>query len=73
MITSREYGQFAHECTKWAVETDTAEARRSFLALAKDWTFAALVADRVEKRETTRKGGPPRAAAFRLVFRNAKM
>ena len=26
MITSREYRQFAHECTKWAVETDTAEA-----------------------------------------------
>jgi len=48
MLTPREYRQFARECTKWAVETDTAEARKSFLALAKDWTFAALAADRVE-------------------------
>ena len=64
MITSHEYRQFAHECTKWAVEIDTAEARKSFLALAKDWTFAAMAADRVEKRETTRQdetalGGRP--------------
>ena len=54
MITSREYRQFARECAKWAVETDTIEARKSFLALAKDWAFAALAADRVEKQETTR-------------------
>jgi hypothetical protein len=53
MITSREYRQLA-------VETDTAEARKSFLALAKDWTFAALAADRVEKQETTMwDGGRP--------------
>jgi hypothetical protein len=54
MITSREYRQLARKCTKWAVETDTAEARKSLLALAKDWTFAALAADRLEKQETTR-------------------
>jgi hypothetical protein len=42
MITSREYRQFARESTKWAVETETAEDRKSFLALAKDWTFAAM-------------------------------
>jgi hypothetical protein len=34
---------------KWAVETDTAEARKSFLALAKDWTFAALAAEKQER------------------------
>jgi hypothetical protein len=52
MITSLEYRQFARECTKWAVETDTDDARKSFLALAKDWTFAAMAADRVGKHET---------------------
>jgi hypothetical protein len=36
MITSREYRQFAHECKKCAVETDTDEIRKSFLALAKN-------------------------------------
>jgi hypothetical protein len=51
MITSREYRQFARECTKWAVETDTDEDRKSFLALARDWTFAAMAADSVEKHE----------------------
>ena len=60
MITSREYRQLARKCTKWAVETDTAEARKSFLALAKGWTVAALAADRVEKQETTMwDGGRP--------------
>jgi hypothetical protein len=53
MITSREYRQFARECAKWAVETDTTDARKSFLALAKDWTFAALAADQVEKQQET--------------------
>jgi hypothetical protein len=42
MITSREYRQFARECAKWATETDADEDRISFLALAKDWTFAAI-------------------------------
>ena len=54
MITSLEYRQFARECTKWAVETDTDDARKSFLALAKDWTFAAMATDRVEKQEAIR-------------------
>jgi hypothetical protein len=53
MITSREYRQFARECAKWAVETDADEDRKSFLALAKDWTFAAMATDRAtEKQET---------------------
>jgi hypothetical protein len=52
MLTAREYRQFARECTRWAVETDTEETRKSFLALAKDWTFAAMSIDRVEKQET---------------------
>jgi hypothetical protein len=51
MITSREYRQFARACVEWAVETDTDEDRKSFLALAKDWTFAAMAADRTEKQE----------------------
>jgi hypothetical protein len=54
MITSREYRKFAHECTRWAVETDTEENRKSLLALAKDWTFAAMAADRAEQQERTR-------------------
>jgi len=54
MITSGEYRQFARECTKWPVETDTDDARKSFLALAKDWTFAAMATDRVEKQEAIR-------------------
>jgi hypothetical protein len=52
--TSSQYRQFARECTKWAVETDTEEDRNSFLALAIDWTFAAMATDRVEKQETAR-------------------
>jgi hypothetical protein len=54
MLTAREYRQFARECTKWAVETDRDEDRKSFLALAKDWTFAAMATDRVEKQEAIR-------------------
>lgn len=50
MITSREYRQFARECAKWATETDADEDRISFLALAKDWTFAAIATDHAEKR-----------------------
>ena len=67
MITSREYRLFARKCTKWAVETDTAEARKSFLALAKDWTFAALAADRVEKQETTRQRRRSRHSAASFI------
>jgi hypothetical protein len=52
MITSSQYRQFARECTKWAVETETEEDRKSFLTLAKDWTFAAMATDRVEKKKT---------------------
>jgi hypothetical protein len=52
VITSSEYRQFARECAKWAVETNTDEDRKSFLALAKDWTFAAMATDRVKNQET---------------------
>jgi hypothetical protein len=51
MTTSREYRQFARECTKWADETDTNEARKAFLDLARDWSFAALTVDRIEKKQ----------------------
>jgi hypothetical protein len=47
MINSSEYCKFAHECAKWAVEIDTEENRKPFLALAKDWTFAAMATDRI--------------------------
>jgi hypothetical protein len=52
MITSHEYQQFAHECTKWAIGAPTDQDRKSFLELACDWTFAAMVVARVEKQET---------------------
>jgi hypothetical protein len=52
MPTSREYRQFARKCIRWAAEATTDEARNSFLDLAQDWTFAALVFDRVEKQES---------------------
>ena len=48
MTTSGEYRQFARECTKWAGEAATDEIRESFLDLACDWTFAALVVGCVE-------------------------
>jgi hypothetical protein len=52
MTTSREYRQFASECTKWAAEASTDETRKSFLDLAADWLFAATVTGRIEKQET---------------------
>jgi hypothetical protein len=52
MTSSREYRQFARECTKWAHETDTEEAREAFLDLARDWSFAALTVDRFGKDAT---------------------
>jgi hypothetical protein len=52
MTSSHEYRQFARECTKWAYETDTEEAREAFLGLARDWSFAALTVDRVGKEQT---------------------
>jgi hypothetical protein len=53
MTTSREYRQFAHQCTEWAVETDTDEVRDAFLDLARDWTLAALVLDRAATEKAT--------------------
>ena len=51
MITSSEFRQFARECAKWAVETESDEDGTSFLVLANDWTFAATATESVEKRE----------------------
>jgi hypothetical protein len=53
MTSSREYRQFACECTKWAGEAATDEIRE-FLDLACDWSFAALAVGRVETREETK-------------------
>lgn len=51
MLTSREYRQFARQCTEWAAETDTNEARNAFLDLASEWTLAALCVDRATKKD----------------------
>jgi hypothetical protein len=67
MTTSREYRQFARECTKWAEETDTKEARKAFLDLARDWSFAALAVDRVEK-ETAESLDRFRSRGFRTTL-----
>src|ERR1700680_4896536 len=53
MTTSREYRQFARQCTEWAAETDTSEARNAFHDLASDWTLAALCVDRATKKEAS--------------------
>jgi hypothetical protein len=55
MTTSREYRQFARQCTEWAAEADTSEARNAFLDLASDWTLAALCVDRAPKEEASSK------------------
>jgi hypothetical protein len=52
MTTSREYRQFARECTKWAGEATTDEDKKSLLDLACDWILAAVAADRIENQET---------------------
>jgi hypothetical protein len=51
--TCHEYRQFARECAKWAVETDTDEDRKSFLALAKDFSVMATE-HATENREAAR-------------------
>jgi hypothetical protein len=56
MATSREYRQFARQCTEWAAETDTNETRNAFLNLAFDWTLAALCVDRAPKEEALPNG-----------------
>jgi hypothetical protein len=54
MTTPEEYRQFARECAKWAIETQTEEHKTSFLALAKDWLYAAMASERAsEKRGPT--------------------
>ena len=66
MTTSREYRQFARQCTEWAAETDTSEARNAFLDLASDWTLAALCVDRATKKEASPTG--KNHLSWRLVF-----
>ena len=51
MLTSREYMSFARQCLVWATETHTRKARLAFIALAKDWTLAALESDRAIMQE----------------------
>ena len=48
MTTSREYREFARECTKWAAEAASAESRNSLLHLAADWIIASVITDRRE-------------------------
>ena len=48
MTTSREYREFARECTKWAADAASAESRNSLLHLAADWIIASVITDRRE-------------------------
>ena len=42
MNTADEYWQYAHECTRWAVEAKNEKDRDAFLDMAKAWTMVAL-------------------------------
>jgi hypothetical protein len=42
MATADEYRTYAHECLKWASESETEEQQSLFLGLARSWTCAAL-------------------------------
>jgi hypothetical protein len=46
MLAANECRTMANTCTKWAAESEAAEARKAFLALARDWQYAAIVSDR---------------------------
>jgi hypothetical protein len=46
MLTANECRTMANTCTKWAAESEAVEARKAFLALARDWQYAAIVADK---------------------------
>jgi hypothetical protein len=50
MTTSNEFKKFASDCVRYATETKSAEDQKSFLELARDWHFAAITADAVEKQ-----------------------
>jgi hypothetical protein len=51
MLTANECRSMASTCTKWAADSEAAEARKAFLALARDWQYAAIVADRYAESE----------------------
>jgi hypothetical protein len=42
MLTANECRTMANTCTKWAVESEAIEARKAFLALARDWNMQRL-------------------------------
>jgi hypothetical protein len=46
MLTANECRTMANTCTKWAVESEAEGARKAFLALAREWQYAAIVSDR---------------------------
>ena len=57
MLTSEEYLRLAKQCTTWAMETKTEDARRAFLGLAYDWTRAAVAAEQqLQEPEQNRTG-----------------
>jgi hypothetical protein len=42
MTTAKEYREFATECLRWATEVEAMDHRQAFLAMARDWTLAAM-------------------------------
>ena len=47
MSSPKEFREFAHECVRWANETTDEHERQALLDLAKQWTHAALAAERL--------------------------
>ena len=42
MTTAKKYREFATECLRWATEVEAMDHRQAFLAMARDWTLAAM-------------------------------
>jgi hypothetical protein len=54
-VSSKEYREFADECMHWAKTARSDREKRVFLQMAETWLKAALVADRREKRATSKQ------------------
>ncbi len=53
MTTAAEYREFATECTRWAVESESEEMRKTFLDMAQQWIEAALLVEGVITPDAT--------------------
>jgi hypothetical protein len=45
MTTPAEYREFAHDCRRWADETDDASRRSTLIGIARIWTLIAIAVD----------------------------